>query len=127
LSRISRSFSVERYRSCRPSKRLGSMRYERRGNFTGEARSSWTRRLAYALAASRGGRLHHHHDVLELAEVAREFHVLLHVAGVLGQHVAPGGLEAHVLHGDHEAGDGEDEGEDHRHQRAPAGHPYEAA
>jgi hypothetical protein len=72
-------------------------------------------------------RLHHHHDVLELAEVLRVFVVPLHVAGVLGQDVAAGCLEAQALDGDGDAEDGEEEGKGHRQVRASARHPHEAA
>jgi hypothetical protein len=74
-----------------------------------------------------GSRLDDHHDVLELAEVARVLGVALHVARVLGEHVAAGGLEAQALDGGDDAEEGEEQGQRDRHVRASARHPDEAA
>ncbi len=54
--------------------------------------------------ALEGAGLHHDHDVLELAELLGELRVALHVAGVLGQERAGGGLEGEGVGG---IGDGD--------------------
>ena len=68
------------------------------------------------LGALEGARLHHHDDVLELAEVLGVLDVALHVRRALGEHVAPGRLERERVQRVGDARDGEEHG-----QQRPSG------
>jgi hypothetical protein len=72
-------------------------------------------------------RLHDHHDVFQLAEVARVLRVALDVARALGQHVAARGLEAELERRVSDSGDGEDQGDRDGEPGAPAREPDQAA
>ena len=75
------------------------------------------------LGALEGARLHHHDDVLELAEVLGVLDVALHVRRALGEHVAPGRLERERVQRVGDARHGEEHGQQHRQDRARTRHP----